>query len=99
MDETGWSRRHLTARFRAQLGITPKAYGRVLRFRHAAELLSIPAPGRAPSLAEVAVAAGYYDQSHLNRDFVAMSGCTPGQFLAQADLVPEVRFVQDDDAP
>ncbi len=41
--------------------------------------------------------AGYYDQSHLTRDFVALAGMTPGAYAAEAELVPEVRFVQDDE--
>ena len=45
--------------------------------------------------------AGYYDQSHLTRDFVALAGMTPGAFAADTGAVPEVRFVQDaeHDAP
>jgi len=31
MDETGWSRRVVTERFRTQLGVSPKAYARILR--------------------------------------------------------------------
>jgi AraC-like DNA-binding protein len=94
MDETGWSRRHVTDRFRRQLGLPPKAYARLLRFEHAASLLS-DHPGRL-SLAAVAGAAGYYDQSHLNRDFVSLAGMTPGAYAAGSGLVPEVRFVQDE---
>jgi AraC-like DNA-binding protein len=95
MDETGWSRRHVTERFRRQLGVSPKSYARLLRFEHARALLSeLPsAPER--SVADVAIAAGYYDQSHLTRDFTALAGTTPGAFVAALDLVPEVRFVQD----
>ena len=93
MDETGWSRRHVTERFRRQLGITPKAYARLLRFQHATDLLGQDRPGR--SLADVAMAAGYYDQSHLTRDFAALAGMTPGTYAADATTVPEVRFVQD----
>ena len=93
MDETGWSRRHVTECFRRQLGITPKAYARLLRFGHATALLMETAPGR--SLADVATEAGYYDQSHLTRDFTALAGPTPGNYAADAEPVPEVRFVQD----
>ena len=35
MDETGWSRRRVTERFRRQLGVSPKAYARLVRFEHA----------------------------------------------------------------
>ena len=93
MDETGWSRRYVTARFRRQLGVAPKAYARLLRFDHASALLGGSSPGR--TLADVAMEAGYYDQSHLTRDFVALAGMTPGAYAADAVLAPEVRFVQD----
>ncbi len=93
MDETGWSRRHVTERFRSQLGLSPKAYARLLRFEHATSLLKRPATRC--TLAEVAVEAGYYDQSHLSRDFVALAGMTPAAYAADASKVPEVRFVQD----
>ena len=93
MDQTGWSRRHVTAHFRRQLGVAPKAYARLLRFDHASALLGGLSPGR--TLADVAMEAGYYDQSHLTRDFVALAGMTPGAFAADASPAPEVRFVQD----
>jgi AraC-like DNA-binding protein len=95
MDETGWSRRHVTAHFRRQLGISPKAYARLLRFEHASSLLTERPTGR--SLAELAREAGYRDQSHLTREFVSLAGMAPGAYTADRHLVPEVRFVQDDD--
>jgi AraC-like DNA-binding protein len=97
MDETGWSRRHVTERFKRQLGLSPKAYARLLRFEHAASLLGRAAPDR--TLADVAMEAGYYDQSHLTRDFVALAGMTPGAYAAEVGHVPEVRFVQDAQPP
>jgi AraC-like DNA-binding protein len=93
MDETGWSRRHVTERFRRQLGIPPKAYARLLRFQHATALLLDEEASR--SLADVATETGYYDQSHLTRDFAALAGITPGAYTVEAGQVPDVRFVQD----
>ena len=93
MDETGWSRRYVTERFRRELGISPKAYARLQRFGHASALLMDQRAGR--TLADVAMEAGYYDQSHLTRDFTTLAGMTPGAYAADAELVPEVRFVQD----
>ncbi|GCD98701.1 helix-turn-helix domain-containing protein [Embleya hyalina] len=75
--ETGWSRRHLGARFRETVGLPPKTMARVLRFRHAIALLD----GAPRSWAEVAAEAGYYDQAHFNRDFKVLAGCTPGAYL------------------
>lgn len=71
-DEVGWSRKRLSARFRAQLGITPKRAARLVRFDHAAHLL---AAGLAP--AAVASESGYADQSHLHREVKAFTGLTP----------------------
>ncbi|NEB09826.1 AraC family transcriptional regulator [Streptomyces coelicoflavus] len=71
-DEIGWSRKRLSARFRAQLGITPKRAARLVRFDHAAHLL---AAGLAP--ATVASESGYADQSHLHREVKAFTGLTP----------------------
>ncbi|MFA3878024.1 helix-turn-helix domain-containing protein [Streptomyces sp. MMCC 100] len=71
-DEVGWSRKRLSARFHAQLGITPKRAARLVRFDHAAHLL---AAGLAP--AAVAFESGYVDQSHLHREVKAFTGLTP----------------------
>src|SRR5690606_3402390 len=57
--ELGWSRRHFGARFRDEIGLTPKTMARVVRFNHALSLLE---GGSAPrSWATIASAAGYYD--------------------------------------
>jgi len=81
--EVGWSRRHLASRWRRDVGLTPKATARVLRFERAHALVRA---GRA--LADVAYDCGYADQSHFNREFRALAGATPR----------EVTFVQDWDA-
>lgn len=79
-DELGWSRRHLVARFREQVGLPPKVLARVLRFQRSLRLRG--ADGRPRPWAEVALACGYYDQAHLNRDFRQFAGCTPTELLA-----------------
>jgi AraC-like DNA-binding protein len=75
----GWSRRHLVERFRAEVGLPPKVIARMLRFSLACRLLDEARPG---SWADVALAAGYYDQAHFNRDFRALAGCSPRAYLA-----------------
>jgi AraC-like DNA-binding protein len=94
MDETGRSRRFVTDRFRSQLGLPPKAYARILRFQRALVLLDGVREGR--TLADVAIECGYYDQSHLSRDFVALAGCAPTALMAESTGEPAVRFLQDD---
>jgi AraC-like DNA-binding protein len=87
-DEVGWSRRHLSERFRREYGLTPKSMSRVLRFERARWMLSRQPT---PSLADVAVRAGYFDQSHLTREWNRLAGDSPASWLA-AEQLP---FVQD----
>ena len=83
-DEVGWSARHLTDRFRAEVGLRPKETARVARFDRARHLLR---PG--VRVADVAARTGYFDQAHLAREFHAFAGCSPAQWLAD-----EFSFVQ-----
>jgi AraC-like DNA-binding protein len=76
-DEVGWSRKRLWARFRSQLGITPKRAAGLVRFDHAAHLLAAGHPA-----ASVAAASGYVDQSHLHREVRSFAGLTPTSVAA-----------------
>ncbi|MFD3699722.1 helix-turn-helix domain-containing protein [Streptomyces sp. NPDC058646] len=76
--EVGWSQSYLVRRFTEQVGLTPKASARVLRFHRAVGLLT---RGGA-SLGDVTAACGFYDQAHLNREFRALGGTTPGRLAA-----------------
>ena len=75
-DEIGVSRHHLSRRFHDQVGLSPKSLARVFRFRSALRTARSGA-----SWAQVAAESGYYDQAHLNADFRAIAGCTPGEFV------------------
>jgi AraC-like DNA-binding protein len=86
--EVGWSERHLASRFRTEIGLTPKAAARVIRFHRARRLI-----GHRPG-ADVAAECGYFDQAHLVRDFVAFSGLTPTAWLAAERPSPEVANFQ-----
>jgi AraC-like DNA-binding protein len=81
--ETGYSHRHLVAMFRRQVGLTPKLYCRVLRFQRALDHL-VATPEM--SLVELALEAGYSDQAHLNRDFTALAGVSPGRYRRLAPV-------------
>jgi AraC-like DNA-binding protein len=88
--EVGWSGRHLQQRFREEVGLTPKAAGRVIRFDQARRRLQNQAVrGELRSLADLAVECGYFDQAHLARDFRELAGAPPSQWL-----VEEFRNVQ-----
>ena len=85
-DEVGWSRRHLTERFRAELGLAPKVMGRVLRFERSRNLIGVRAArdrDAVRTLADVAAVCGYYDQAHMTRDWNELAGCTPSVWMAE----------------
>jgi AraC-like DNA-binding protein len=82
--EVGGSARHLTNRFRDEVGLRPKEAARVVRFDRVRRRL---APG--VRLADLAADAGYFDQAHLNREFRALAGCSPSAWMAD-----EIGFVQ-----
>lgn len=93
------SSRHVDRLFARYLGIPPKMVARILRFQRALALMRDPGH----PLAEVAAAAGYFDQAHFIRDFKRMSGGVPrgyrGYFPAEGpdDFAPNVVvFVQDE---
>jgi hypothetical protein len=69
--------RQLSRLFRAQVGFGPKRYARLVRFQAAVQSLAGP---RGVSIADVAAACGYYDQAHLDREFRALAGVTPGEY-------------------
>jgi AraC-like DNA-binding protein len=85
---TGWSGRHLASRFRAEIGLTPKAAARVIRFDRARRRLIEHAGTGAYQdggyqLAGLAADMGYFDQAHLAREFRALAGVPPSQWLAE----------------
>ena len=76
-DELGCSRRYLIGLFNDHIGLPPKLYARVLRFRHALELAD---GGGGIGWAEVAQRCGYYDQAHMVRDFQQFTGHSPTDY-------------------
>lgn len=74
----GLSQRRFIQVFAAEVGLTPKLYSRVRRFQRARALA---AQAAAPDWARVAVDCGYFDQSHLIRDFLEFSGLSPADYF------------------
>jgi AraC-like DNA-binding protein len=76
--DVGISRKHLGAVLRAHVGLSPKAYARMFRFRRVVDL--VQSSRRPPDWTQLAVSCGYYDQSHFNHEFRAFAGMSPGEF-------------------
>ncbi len=73
----GLTREAYSRRFRRRHGMPPETHRLLLRVNEARRGLRAGAP-----IAEVAVAAGFADQSHLGRIFRRVFGVTPGRYRA-----------------
>ena len=72
------SRRWLEKQFIAQIGFSPKEYARIIRFKYMlTQALATPSVCWGTLIEDF----GYYDQSHLIRDFRAFTGQTPTEFV------------------
>lgn len=90
-EATGLGDRQMRNVFDRWIGVSPKSYARIARFRRvlaasgAVELADPAMKAGAlppPDWAQLAAITGYSDQSHLSHDFVAFAGMTPGAYAA-----------------
>jgi AraC-like DNA-binding protein len=82
-DAAGVSRQRLATVFRESVGVSPKLYCRLARFRAA---LTCARDG--VNLAQVAVEMGYTDQSHMIAEFREFSSVTPAELASRRFLHP-----------
>lgn len=80
-DQIGRSSRWFAERFSAEVGLTPKVFGRVRRFQRALRYMH---GATAVSLADLAVVTGYFDQAHFSHEFRSIAGITPTAYVAGA---------------
>jgi len=78
--ELGVSERHLRRVFGESIGLSPKTFAQLARFRRAVRAAREQAQA---NWASVAALAGYYDQAHLITEFRAISGVTPRALLSE----------------
>ena len=78
--DAGLSQRRFIQVFAREVGMSPKLFCRVRRFRQALETVRHTV---APEWGRVAVDCGYYDQSHLIHDFQFFSNLSPTEFVRQ----------------
>jgi AraC-like DNA-binding protein len=77
-DWLGWTPRRLQQVFRADVGLTPREYQRLARFR--VTLANVDAAAEI-GWAAFALRHGYCDQPHLIREFRAHAGLAPSEYL------------------
>jgi AraC-like DNA-binding protein len=78
-EQVGLSSRRFIQLFTREVGLAPKLYSRVQRFQQVVNCLD-GADG--VNWTDLALACGYYDQAHFIRDFQALSGLLPSDYLA-----------------
>lgn len=78
---SGYSHRRFIALFRGMTGLAPKQYARMLRFDRVLAQFAIE-PTR--PWVDLALQAGYSDQAHFNRDFLAIAGMPPQAYRRAA---------------
>ena len=71
------SRKHLRDLFDAHVGLSPKTYARMFRFRRVVDMVQ---SGRRIDWTRIAMSCGYYDQAHFNHEFREFSGMSPGEY-------------------
>jgi AraC-like DNA-binding protein len=79
--KSGLSRRSFERRFKDCTGFSPATYLRILCFQGTYRMLE---NGTARSLTDIALASGYFDQSHFIREFKRFSGLNPKDYFLKA---------------
>lgn len=88
--DLGMSQKHLIAQFHKIIGLSPKALQRIFRFN---QLLYAIDPQQLINWAALAVDHGYYDQAHLNKEFIAFAGMNPTTYIERRRQIfgPDLR--------
>jgi AraC-like DNA-binding protein len=73
----GYSQKHFTELFRRHVGVTPKAYLKIMRFQRVVQTITA---AESIDWTRVALDCGFYDQAHFIHDFKRFAGFTPAQF-------------------
>jgi methylphosphotriester-DNA--protein-cysteine methyltransferase len=72
------SQRRFIQVFKAEVGMTPKLFSRIQRFQQTRTFIQ---QNPSPNWAALALDLGYYDQSHMIREFLEFSGLSPTDYL------------------
>lgn len=75
---------HLLRVFREQVGVPPHEYQIQVRVAHAKRLLHAGHP-----ISQAAVETGFFDQSHLSRNFKRIVGVTPGRYSSLSKIMQD----------
>ncbi|MDH4239635.1 MAG: helix-turn-helix domain-containing protein [Phycisphaerae bacterium] len=77
------SKRQLRRKFDRWVGVSPKAFCRIIRFRNVLRMVKHDSKC---NLLSIALEGGYYDQSHFIHEFNSYYGLNPSEFLRSKNL-------------
>lgn len=88
-NKVGYSQKHFISLFKENVGLSPKAFLKVIRFQKAIQDIEAR---QQVNWSTIALDAGFYDQAHFINDFRSFSGFTPQQYFTlkndQLNYVP-----------
>ena len=79
------STRQLRNIFKQKIGVPPKQFSRMMRFKNT---LSIP-PSENENMAQYANRMGYYDESHFIYEFKLFAGMTPSKYFKNLSFISD----------
>ncbi len=89
IDSSGHGSRQFGRKFVEQLGLPPKLYARIVRLNFA---LRLKAESPARCWTHISHDAGYFDQTHLVKEFKALTSSVPTDYLRMLTAQPEILF-------
>ncbi|MDR2300424.1 MAG: helix-turn-helix domain-containing protein, partial [Deltaproteobacteria bacterium] len=79
---TLYSSRYINRVFNDNMGLSPKAFTKYVRFQQLINEMNKPVR---PCLADLAIQSGYYDQPHFSKEFKDLTTLTPLEYLGVVD--------------
>lgn len=82
-EKCGYTTRYLNKKFTEKFGISPKVFCRFMRFQNFISELNYK--DKDDEILNIALDCGYFDQSHLTKDFRTFTNTTPKKYLKELE--------------
>ncbi|MBO6525281.1 MAG: AraC family transcriptional regulator [Balneolaceae bacterium] len=85
-EKTGVHKSTLEKNFNHETGLTPKQYSRIIRYNYLMNQFIFSDK----TLTQISLDSGYYDQSHMIKDFTSFTGLNPSQYKSMGFHIPKM---------